>query len=60
MKKTITDITPVQAVSMQADGVMLIDVRESDEHALGLPKNALAIPRAKLEQEHTAYISNHD
>lgn len=60
MKNIITDITPVQAVSMQVDGAMLIDVREPDEHALGLPRNALAIPRARLEQDPTAYIPNYD
>ena len=60
MKNSITDITPAQAVSMQADGVMLIDVREPDEHALGLPRNAFAIPRAKLEHGPAAYISNPD
>lgn len=56
--KSIVDITPAEAVSMQFEGAMLIDVRESDEHALGLPKNALAVPRAELEQNPSAYISN--
>jgi len=60
MKNIITDITPAQAVSMQADGVVLIDVREPDEHALGLPRNALSIPRERLEQDPAAHISNHD
>ena len=60
MKNIIIDITPAQAVSMQAEGVMLIDVREHDEHALGLPRNALAIPRLQLEQDPAAFISNHD
>ncbi|MEO8002154.1 MAG: molybdopterin-synthase adenylyltransferase MoeB [Arenimonas sp.] len=60
MINIITDITPAQAASMQAEGVTLIDVRESDEHALGLPKNALAVPREKLEQDPASYISNHD
>ena len=60
MKNSISDITPTQAVSMQADGVMLIDVREADEHALGLPRSAVAVPRAQLEQDPAAYISNHD
>lgn len=60
MKSNIIVITPAEAVFMQAEGVMLIDVREPDEHALGLPKNALAAPRAELEQNPSAYISNAD
>ncbi len=60
MKNVITDITPAEAVSMQADGVMLMDVREPDEHALGLPRNALAVPRAALEHDPSAYVSDRD
>lgn len=45
---------------MQAEGALLIDVREPDEHAIGLPKNALAVPRAELESNPAAHIDNHD
>lgn len=58
MKNEITDITPEQAVAMQAQGALLIDVREADEHALGLPENAVAIPRAELEANPAAHIEN--
>lgn len=56
MKSTINIITPEQALAMQADGALLIDVREPDEHALGLPVNALAVPRANLELDPSNYI----
>lgn len=58
MKGSITVITPEQAIAMQADGAMLIDVREPDEHALGLPVNALAVPRANLELDPSSHIRN--
>ena len=56
MKSTISIITPDQALAMQAEGALLIDVREPDEHALGLPVNALAVPRANLELDPSSYI----
>ena len=56
MKSTINIITPEQALAMQAEGALLIDVREPDEHALGLPVNALAVPRANLELDPSSYI----
>ncbi len=60
MTSRITDITPEQALAMQAQGALLIDVREANEHALGLPKNALAIPRAELELHAALHIENAD
>ncbi len=58
MSNGISNITPAQALAMQDDGVILIDVREPDEHALGLPKDALAVPRAKLQSDPASYIRN--
>ena len=60
MTAGIADITPGQAVVLQAAGAVLIDVREADEHALGVPENALAIPRAQLELNAAAHIKNID
>jgi sulfur-carrier protein adenylyltransferase/sulfurtransferase len=60
MTGRITDITPEQTVAMQAQGAVLIDVREADEHALGLPENAHAIPRAELELNAALHIKNTD
>ena len=36
---------------MQAGGAPLLDVRDPEEHALGLPEHAVAAPRAALEAE---------
>lgn len=58
MTAGIVDITPEQAVVLQAAGAVLIDVREASEHALGTPENALAIPRAQLESNAAAHIEN--
>ncbi len=52
--------TPAQALAMMDEGAILIDVRESDEHALGLPINAVPVPRAKLEQNAAEHIRNLD
>ena len=45
----IREITPRQARERQAQGALLVDVREPDEHALGTPAQALCVPRAALE-----------
>jgi molybdopterin/thiamine biosynthesis adenylyltransferase/rhodanese-related sulfurtransferase len=60
MTSSIIDITPEQAVAMQAQGALLIDVREAVEHALGLPEHAHAIPRAELELNAASHIENLD
>ena len=45
----IEEITPSEALRRQQAGASLVDVREPGEHALGLPRDALAVPRAALE-----------
>ncbi len=50
----ILEITPQQARARQAQGALLVDVREPDEHALGTPAQALCMPRAALESDPTA------
>lgn len=45
----IEEITPAEALRRQQAGARLVDVREPGEHALGLPRDALAVPRAALE-----------
>ncbi len=40
---------------MQSRGVQLIDVREADEHALGLPVGAVPVPRSLLEARPDKY-----
>lgn len=44
----IREITPGQARERQAQGALLVDVREPDEHALGIPSQALCVPQARL------------
>ena len=45
----IEEIGPAEALRRQQAGARLVDVREPGEHALGLPRDALAVPRAALE-----------
>ncbi|GAB2502760.1 molybdopterin-synthase adenylyltransferase MoeB [Arenimonas alkanexedens] len=45
----IEEIGPDEALRRQQAGARLVDVREPGEHALGLPRDALAVPRAALE-----------
>ncbi len=55
MNTAINEITPAQAQALQAQGARLIDVREPDEHALGMAQGALPVPRAQLEQSPADY-----
>jgi molybdopterin/thiamine biosynthesis adenylyltransferase/rhodanese-related sulfurtransferase len=55
MDKVISEISPIAAREMQQKGVRLIDVREPEEHALGVPHGALAIPRARLQADPVAH-----
>lgn len=55
MKRPIPEISPAQAHALQRAGARLIDVREQDEHALGVPQGALPVPRARLEAEPAAH-----
>ena len=51
MHPVITEISPAQARAMQSAGAPLLDVREPDEHATGMPEGANAVPRALLEAD---------
>ena len=51
MAARIEELDPAQALALQRAGAPLLDVREAEEHALGLPEGALAAPRALLEAE---------
>ena len=54
---TIREISPAEALQLQREGCRLVDVREPDEHALGLAEGALAVPRAELESNPSKYVS---
>ena len=56
----ISEITPQQARERQQLGGLLIDVRETDEHAIGTPADALLKPRALLESDPAQSIPGKD
>jgi sulfur-carrier protein adenylyltransferase/sulfurtransferase len=49
LRERIAEITPVQALAQQAQGALLVDVREDAERATGMPANALGLSRGFLE-----------
>ena len=53
----IREISPSEALQLQREGCQLVDVREAEEHALGLAEGALAIPRSALESDPSQYVS---
>src|SRR5690349_15298092 len=46
----IREITPHEALQRQRAGAILLDVRESYEHATGMAEGAVALPRAQIAQ----------
>ena len=57
---TIIEISVVEAQRRVQNGAVFVDVREPDEHALGLPEGALACSRAQLEATPEKWLSDHD
>ncbi|MFT3806160.1 molybdopterin-synthase adenylyltransferase MoeB [Arenimonas sp.] len=55
---SIEEITVAEARVRQQGGAILIDVREPDEHALGIPASARRVPRAKLEANASEHIAD--
>ena len=49
LRERIAEIAPAQALALQAQGALLIDVREDTERADGMPANALGLSRGFLE-----------
>ncbi|MFC5475188.1 molybdopterin-synthase adenylyltransferase MoeB [Paraherbaspirillum soli] len=49
LRAGIEEVTPAQALALQAQGAALIDVREADEIALGSPPGAYRLGRGYLE-----------
>jgi sulfur-carrier protein adenylyltransferase/sulfurtransferase len=54
----ISEVNVHEALQALCDSALLIDVREPDEHALGIPRGAVLAPRAQLEASPEKYISN--
>jgi sulfur-carrier protein adenylyltransferase/sulfurtransferase len=55
---SIVSISPHKALEMQQAGALLIDVREVDEHALGIPTQAVPAPLGKLQQAPHAFVQS--
>jgi molybdopterin/thiamine biosynthesis adenylyltransferase/rhodanese-related sulfurtransferase len=53
----IRDIAPAEAFALMARGARLVDVRDPAEHLLGMPRGALAVPRAQLEADPSATVA---
>ena len=49
LKHAIAEVTPQEALALQARGAVLVDVREADEIAQGAPAGALRLGRGFLE-----------
>ncbi|RCS30693.1 molybdopterin-synthase adenylyltransferase MoeB [Rhodanobacter denitrificans] len=49
LRGRIVEIAPAQALARQAQGALLIDVREDAERAAGMPADALGLSRGFLE-----------
>ena len=52
----IREIGPEQARRLQEAGGLLVDVRDPNEHELGIPGGALAVPRPRLEADPDKYL----
>ena len=52
------EISAEQARAMQQAGAVLIDVREPDEHVLGVPEGARPVPRLRLEADPSAQLAD--
>ncbi|WP_266160120.1 molybdopterin-synthase adenylyltransferase MoeB [Dyella silvatica] len=49
LRQDIAEISPAEALARQAQGALLIDVREDDERAAGTPAGAIGLSRGLLE-----------
>jgi molybdopterin/thiamine biosynthesis adenylyltransferase len=49
LRASIPEIDPAEALARQARGALLLDVREDDERAAGMPAGALGLSRGFLE-----------
>jgi len=57
---SIPEITPEQAFARQAQGAVLIDVREDHERALGMAEGARGIAKAALESAPATHVPRHE
>ncbi len=57
---SISELSPQQALVRLRAGALLVDVRNSDERALGMAEGALGIERSQLESDPGAHLPDHD
>ena len=57
---TISEISVVEAQHRLLAGAIFLDVRDPNEHALGLPEGAIACPRSGLEAAAQDWVADHD
>lgn len=60
LRKRIHEITPTEALALQQEGGVLVDVREADEVAQGSPAGALQLTRGFLELRIESTITDFD
>lgn len=60
LRARIPEVTPTEALALQAEGAVLIDVREPDEVAQGSPPDALRLNRGFLELTIEAAVHDYD
>ena len=60
LRERIPEVTPAQALAAQAQGGLLIDVREDAERTSGTPANALGLSRGFLELRIEQAEADHD
>ena len=56
----VEQITPLQARERQRDGALLIDVRDDNERAGGMPEGAIGVVRAALGSRIAELAQRHD
>jgi sulfur-carrier protein adenylyltransferase/sulfurtransferase len=60
LKQAIDEVTPQEALALQARGAALIDVREGEEMAHGSPADALRLGRGFLEMRVEDAVTDYD
>ncbi len=60
VKKTITPITCNKALDLEAEGAVIVDVREEDEYNEDHLENAINIPYTVIDKEIGKYVDDYD
>lgn len=60
LRAQVPELTPAEALARQAQGAVLVDVREPDEIAQGSPQGALRLNRGFLELRIEAAVPDYD